>query len=150
MIEVPIEESPPTEPPKAVAEPVAEPVAAPVVSSAHVPPALVVEGQYEITLEEDDPPPKKHKARVAKEPKAKAAPKAKPVKEPKEPKAAARPKAAPPKAPRPREREPAVEEQEPLDPFSGMSSVSLMAELLVRKSSRDREDKTRLYRSFFN
>ncbi len=39
MIEVPIEESPPTEPPKAVAEPVAEPVAAPVVSSAHVPPA---------------------------------------------------------------------------------------------------------------
>jgi hypothetical protein len=142
MIEVPIEESPPTEPPKAVAEPVAEP--APVAA-----PALV-EGQYEITLEEDDPPPKKHKARVAKEPKAKAAPKAKAVKEPKEPKAAARPKAAPPKAPRPREREPAVEEQEPLDPFSGMSSVSLMAELLVRKSSRDREDKTRLYRSFFN
>jgi hypothetical protein len=140
MIEVPIEESPPTEPPKPVAEPVAEPVAAP----------LVVEGQYEITLEEDDPPPKKHKARVAKEPKAKAAPKAKPVKEPKEPKAAARPKAAPPKAPRPREREPAVEEQESSDPFSGMSSVSLMAELLVRKSSRDREDKTRLYRSFFN
>ena len=139
MIEVPIEESPPTEPPKAVAEPVAEP--APVAA-----PALV-EGQYEITLEEDDPPPKKHKARVAKEPKAKAAPKAKPVKEPK---AAARPKAAPPKAPRPREREPAVEEQESSDPFSGMSSVSLMAELLVRKSSRDREDKTRLYRSFFN
>ena len=57
---------------------------------------------------------------------------------------AAKAKAKPPRAPRP----PTREITEAQDRFEGLSSIEMVAELLARKTTREREDKRTLYRSF--